>query len=125
MAPLSLRFKRKNQTVFLFCEPTDTFSKIKLRVSAPSGSQANLGLLGCTLTLTLSLFPPLCTLLHLLLLWLCPQLLDAVSAKEGSDIKLYAPDKETAYADEAIVADFALQDSAVIFLSLNGEAVSE
>lgn len=40
MAPVSLRFKRKLTTVFLFCEATDTFSKIKLRLADLVGAKS-------------------------------------------------------------------------------------
>jgi hypothetical protein len=33
MPPISLRFKRKNETIFLVVEPSDSFRKIKLRLS--------------------------------------------------------------------------------------------
>lgn len=33
MAPISLRFKRKDTTLFLVCEPGDSFRKIKTRIS--------------------------------------------------------------------------------------------
>lgn len=142
MAPVSLRFKRKATTVFLFCEPTDTFAKIKGRVSRRpvrgggamsrvSAVSQQLGLCGVgwaacavstradrrALTSALGSHPALTAP--------ALQLAEHVGARDAADVRLVAADRSRDYEDAAMVSDFAgaLGDDAVVLVAVGGESL--
>ena len=104
MAPVSLRFKRKDTTIFLFCEATDTFGSIKQRVRRgvrPVGERHPCA--SCSQ-------PPFP---------LCPtsQLSEHVG-KDAREIRLMSSDKLTEFADMAVTSDFPLVDDSFIYVLL-------